>query len=232
MKDESWFVDRRVFYGSPGRPDTWALLDDYLGTEFAHESGLKLRVLSVCVDSGGHFSQSVYQYTRARQSKRYFSCKGYGGFGRPFIGKPTRNNKARAILVPLGVDAGKELVYDRLKIADPGPGYMHFSEMCDEEYFRQLTAEKQVVKYNKGFPTRVWVLKEGRRNEMLDCEVLNLAAISLLNVNMVKMAERMQTEIAQLKPDEPEQEREVVVVEQPKKQARMGRRRKSFVNSW
>lgn len=213
QKEESWFIQKGTLYGSPGRTDTWKLLDDRLQSEFVHESGLKLSIVATCVDSGGHFTTDVYKYTRAREHRRYFSTKGFGGFGRPFIGKATRNNKIRAIVVPLGVDSGKEKVYDRLRIDDPGPGYLHFNEQCDEEYFLQLTAEKQVVKYSKGFPTRVWVLKDSRRNEMLDCEVLNLAAFYLLNVDTAKMAQRMEAKVSQLK-----HPAEDGVVEKPRQQ--------------
>jgi len=225
LKEESWYIGRKIFYGSPGRSDTWGLLDDYLQTQFPHEYGVKLGVSSVCVDSGGHFSQAVYQYTRARQGKRYFSCKGYGGFGRPFIGKPSRNNKQRAIVVPLGVDAGKEMLYDRLKSDPPGPGTLHFNEACDEDYFLQLTAEKCVVKHTKGFPTRVWILKDKRRNEMLDCEVLNMAAFQLLNANMEKLAREMEAREASRQ--DPEDE-----VEEKPTTRRGFKPRRGFIKNW
>ena len=56
-----------------------------------------------------------------------------------------------------------------------GPGYYHFPIGIDEEYFQQLTAEKQVTKYVKGYPKLEWV-KVGPRNEALDCEVYCYAA--------------------------------------------------------
>jgi phage terminase large subunit GpA-like protein len=228
--EESWFLERKVFYGSPAKADTWKLLDDYLRTKWKHESGVELAVASTCIDSGGHYTQAVYEYTKRNQSRRMFSTKGMGGYGRQFLGKVSRNNRQRAIVVPLGVDSGKKLIYDRLSIEDPGPSYLHFNEACDEDYFLQLTSEKEVTKYNRGFPTKVWTLKDKRRNEMLDCEVLNLAAIRLLNADMGKIAERIQEQAANLPP-----ETEVVDGEPAtKKEARVAKRkgRKSFVQSW
>ena len=202
VKDESWIVDFKAFYGSPAKDDVWALLDDFLGSKWKHELGLNLEVVSVCVDSGGHFTQNVYTYTKARQGKRYFAVKGMGGHGKTFIGSPSRNNRQRALLYPLGVDTAKELIYARLEIDEPGPGYMHFSETCSDDYFSQLTAERHITKYSRGFPTKVWVKKEGQRNEALDCEVYALAAFTLLNANMEILTGRLKARAEQSKAGE------------------------------
>jgi phage terminase large subunit GpA-like protein len=71
---------------------------------------------------------------------------------------------------------------------------MHFSRKCDEAYFKELTAEKQVTKFSKGFPTKVW-MKVRPRNEALDCEVYALAAFTLLSVNMNQYARGFQRRI-------------------------------------
>jgi len=184
LDDESWFIDLKVFYGSPAQGEVWNMLDIFLKGKWKHELGVTLGIICVCIDSGGHFTQNVYEFTKARAGRRYFAVKGFGGYGKPFIGKVSRNNRLRAPMIPLGVDTGKELIYARLEIDDPGPGYMHFSEKCDEEYFNQLTAERHITKYSRGFPTKVWVKKEGQRNEALDLEVYALAAYTVLNANM------------------------------------------------
>ncbi len=204
LNDESWFIDYQTFYGSPGRVDTWKLLDAYLSTSIKHVNGLRLSIVSVCIDSGGHFTQSVYDYTNRRRGKRFFAVKGYGGYGKTFIGKPTRNNKQRAILIPLGVDTAKELIYDRLQIAAPGPGYMHFNHECNDDYFQQLTSEKHVTKYTKGYPTKVWELKSGKRNEALDCEVYALAAYILLNAPIETMGRQLEEKAQHLQNNDTE----------------------------
>jgi phage terminase large subunit GpA-like protein len=114
-----------------------------------------------------------------------------GGYGKPLIGKISRNNRHRAMVIPLGVDTAKELIYARLEIEDPGPAYMHFSSECNDEYFKELTAERHITKYSRGFPTKVWVKKEGQRNEALDTEVYALAAFKLLTVNMESLAKEL-----------------------------------------
>jgi phage terminase large subunit GpA-like protein len=49
-----------------------------------------------------------------------------------------------------------------------------------EGYFEQLTAEKKVTKYVKGFAVHEWVKKSGARNEALDTFVYALAAMQSL----------------------------------------------------
>ncbi|NET71399.1 MAG: hypothetical protein F6K62_10845 [Sphaerospermopsis sp. SIO1G2] len=92
-------------------------------------------------------------------------------------------NAARIKLFLVGTDTAKESIFSRLKITEEGPGYCHFPAHYDEEYFKQLTAEKFVTRFHKGKTRREWI-KIRRRNEALDCRVYNLAAYAILNPKM------------------------------------------------
>ena len=81
------------------------------------------------------------------------------------------------------------------RIDEAGPGYCHFQAKRDDEYFRQLTAEKQVIKYHKGFPARTWV-KTRTRNEALDVRVYAIAAFHILNVNIDSIVRRFYANVA------------------------------------
>jgi len=81
------------------------------------------------------------------------------------------------------VDTTKELVYARLKMKEDGAGYCHFPNKYDAEYFKQITAEKIVTRYHKGFARRDWV-KTRPRNEALDCRVYAVAAFAVLNTDV------------------------------------------------
>jgi phage terminase large subunit GpA-like protein len=72
----------------------------------------------------------------------------------------------------------KSLLFGRLKHNDPGPGYLHFYPTVGTEYFQELTAEKQVMRFRNGFPERVWVKKSSARNEALDELVYAYAALN------------------------------------------------------
>ena len=147
-----------------------------------------------CVDSGGHYTQQVYNYARLRAGNRVFAIKGIGGEGKPVAGRPTKNNIGKINLFPVGVDTAKEIVYARLKMADAGDGYCHFPLGRDEEYFRMLTAERKVIKYFKGRPRLEWQ-KIRTRNEALDCRVYATAALAILNANLSTLYQQAQNRV-------------------------------------
>ncbi|KJV81250.1 phage terminase large subunit family protein [Rickettsia hoogstraalii str. RCCE3] len=90
----------------------------------------------------------------------------------------------RVKLFSIGTDTAKEMIYSRLKITELGAGYCHFPVKYDEQYFKQLTAEKCVTRYHKGFPVRKWEKPSGKRNEALDCRVYATAALHILNPDL------------------------------------------------
>ena len=95
----------------------------------------------------------------------------------------------------VGVDAVKDALFARLKLTEAGPGTVHFGLERDVEYFRQLTAEKVVTRYERGRPVRMWQLKrEGERNEALDTMVYATAALH----GLISMGLRLNHEAAVL----------------------------------
>jgi phage terminase large subunit GpA-like protein len=78
------------------------------------------------------------------------------------------------------------MVFSRLRIAAPGPGFVHLPDWADEEYLAQLTAEKAIRKYVKGRgAVREWI-KVRERNEALDLEVYALAALHILGQAFIR----------------------------------------------
>ena len=187
--EETWQIDYQVLYGDPSSPQLWSRLDEVLLATYEHPIGEPMIVRSTCVDSGGHHTRAVYNYAKTRAGHRVFAIKGVGGEGKPIVGRPSKNNIGKVPLYAIGVDTAKELHYARLRIDEPGAGFCHFQAKRDDEYFRQLTAEKQVIKYHKGYPTRTWI-KTRTRNEALDVRVYAIAAFHILNVNMDSIARR------------------------------------------
>lgn len=180
--EESWLVYWGELYGDPAQPQVWEELDALLRRPYQHASGVELRVLSAAIDSGGHHTQAVYAYAR-RSSPLAIAIKGASSAGKPVVGHPTHVDvtwKGAKIpggvqLWPVGSDTAKATLYARLKIAAPGPGCYHFPVGTSDDYFEQLTAEKLVTRYVKGFPRLEWVMT-GPRNEALDCTVYAYAA--------------------------------------------------------
>ena len=182
--EESWSLDHQVIYGDPSAPFLWNQLDDLLLTRIATSDGRMLPVSAASVDTGGHYTQQAYAFCKPRFRRRVYAIKGMAGAGRPVWPKrASKNNKGRVNLFLIGVDAAKDMVIARLKTTEAGPGYCHFPEGRDAEYFRQFTAEKVVTKRHKGFPVRVYEKIAGIRNEALDLRVYAYAALVALNVN-------------------------------------------------
>jgi len=192
--EESWQIEYHVLYGDPSSPALWAKLDDIILATYEHPSGEPMLIRATCIDSGGHHTRAVYNYAKTRAGHRVFAIKGVGGEGKPIVGRPSRNNIGKIPLYPIGVDTAKELHYARLRIDEPGGGYCHFQSKRDDEYFRQLTAEKQVVRYHKGYPTRAWI-KTRTRNEALDVRVYAIAAFHILNINIDSIVKRFHATI-------------------------------------
>lgn len=195
--EESWVVDYGVLYGDPaqlGELGVWAEAKRIIATPLKHAAGRELRVLATAVDSGGHHTHEVYQFCRLNRHLNVFAVKGISQPGRPLLGKPTvvdinhRGEKIKrgAQLWLLGTDTAKSLIYGRLKVADPGPGCIHFSRELPAEYYQQLTSERLATRYVKGRPRLEWVKPAGARNEALDLEVYALAAAHKLGLNRYK----------------------------------------------
>ncbi len=181
--EECWMLYWSEIFGDPEKSQVWIELDELLNRSFTHTSGVSLRIACTAIDSGA-LTQIVYNYVRER-STRVIATKGSSRPGKPILGRPSSqdvNYKGKVIrdsvkLWPIGPDTAKEIIYPRLRIKEPGPGMIHFPIGLSDDFYQQLTSEKQVTRYDtKGYPKKVWVLPSGSRNEVLDCFVNTFAA--------------------------------------------------------
>ena len=101
--------------------------------------------------------------------------------------------KSRAQTRPMYVvhtDSAKDIVLlSRIRVKEPGPGFMHWPDSLDPVYFDQLTAEELKTVYvgNRGAkrPVRKWVKKPDRANEVLDLTCYNLAGLYELGLPVI-----------------------------------------------
>jgi phage terminase large subunit GpA-like protein len=211
--EEAWVLDRHVFWGDPTHGVVWEQLLEQLARPLTANDGFAVPRV-VAIDSGGHHTHAVYNFCRVNAMRRtpyglqeFIAIKGQSQPDKTILGKPTsvdvnfKGNLTRngVKLWPVGSSAGKSLLYGRFKIQTPGPGYVHFSAELPEEFYDQLTAEKLVTKYVKGFPKLEWQIDKGRRNEALDCAVYGYAAAIHLGLNKMRAADwaRKRKEIQQ-----------------------------------
>jgi len=163
-EEENWLTYWTRLYGDVTKMEVWSQLDNILGMEFKHESGVGLRIASMAVDSGDN-TQIVYNYCRQR---------------RPVVmaiyGNQRKNQPIK--IWPIGTDSAKSIIYQRFNLTEPGPGFYHFPVGIDDEYYQQITAEKLVTTYDRrGYPQKAWQNVRGnRQNHALDAEVYCYAA--------------------------------------------------------
>ena len=179
---ESWSIDYHVIYGDPSAPEVWTELTRYLKQMFVHPIFGDTVIRRTCIDTGGHYTQQVYNYCRGK-IPTILPIKGVGGEGKPLVGRPSRNNIGKVPLYPVGTNTAKELVMQRLRAKPDEAGRCHFPMHYDQEYFNQITAEKLVTRYHKGFK-RTEYIKTRARNEVLDNRVYATAALETLNVDL------------------------------------------------
>lgn len=180
----------RRFEGAIEDPSggAWELLNEFAReTEFmfARRDGRRFPVSLIFIDSGdGMFTDVVYRFTQGWQST--FPSKGFSALRKNKKEKGDElgfSNFRRYRSVKVGEDITlyeistnyyKTHLYNNLKIPrqdlDPQkPGFCDFPVDYGENYFRMLTAEERRSDGSFHQP-------QGRRNEALDCRVMNQCA--------------------------------------------------------
>ncbi|MBE7708916.1 MAG: phage terminase large subunit family protein [Cyanobacteria bacterium SIG32] len=196
---ETWGIKKGYIMGRPDTPEVWKRLDDAINHVYYRKNGKGLKVTITCVDSGGHFTHEVYEQCRLRQNQRVFPIKGKGGENIPFVGKPNKvfikgNKKKFVWLYSIGVDAGKTIIMDNLRVQEPGAKFCHFpsneERNYDLNYFNGLLSEKLSLIKTKSGKRWAWEKLPGHRsNEALDCRNYALAAFRIWDPDLEAMRE-------------------------------------------
>ncbi|MFW3895930.1 phage terminase large subunit family protein [Pseudomonas bharatica] len=188
---ERWVIDHQVILGDPAEDLTWTVLDERLKKRYRHPCGVSMAILATGIDSGGHHTHEVYQFTRLRRWRNIFALKGASKPGKPVIAQrpslvdvtwngQTERNGAELWMV--GTDTAKDWIYNRYSF-EAGPGALHFANDLPEEFFQQCVAERKVARYVKGYKRIEWVKGKAERNEALDLLVYNLAMANYLGLH-------------------------------------------------
>lgn len=221
--EESWSAEYIVLPGDTSLPKVWSDLDELMKDIEPH---------AVAIDSG-YQTQLVYDFCASRG--RCYAVKGVAGKGIPLVEdarkraqRLRRRRRSGISSEPVGVDQAKALIYSRLQISTPSPGYCHFPATADydDEYFAQLTGEKLTTRYVRGRATLAWIAMRPRV-EALDCRVYALAAVRLLNPDYeaIKAAKRSKSEVAQLSPGQQ-------IMQERQKLHRQNRNKGGYVQRW
>lgn len=207
---ETWGIEKGIIMGRPDTEEPWERIDDLMAHVFRRKDGQGLIISGTAIDSGGHFTQEVYEQARKRVHKRMAVIKGRDANGTPFISPPTkrpiRNNKKNTVwLYNIGVNAGKAIIFSNLEVQEPGPKYCHFPSApeagYDINYFNGLLSETRV--YSGG--REQWKKIPGHeRNEPLDIRNYNLAMFAIINPDLDAVERRLNSpKEADLQPKRP-----------------------------
>ncbi|MFT4118697.1 phage terminase large subunit family protein [Bradyrhizobium sp.] len=195
---ESWSVEYRVFMGDTSSLDApcWQELAAMLNEDWKHAGGLNMRLDRLGVDSG-YNTQTVYNFVRKNGlGGRVMATKG-DEVAPTLIGIPVareakvdgKRAKRGVKVWHIGLSIAKAELYGFLRLERPDEGmplpdgWAHFPQH-DEEYFKQLTAEQLVGRYDKryGVMRYEWV-KQRERNEVLDCRIIARAVASAFGLD-------------------------------------------------
>lgn len=203
LGEESWSLAYQIFRGSPSLPTVWMELTEWLQQARTHADGVTMRVEAVGVDTGGHHTKEAYRFIEKHRGEA-FALKGSSEAGAPDIPKrePKKHRAFRLRLYQLGTIALKDTIFARMKLTEPGPGYLHFPRRdgYDQEYFEGLTSEVKKPKYKPRSHVQIGYAYEKTRdrNEPLDLEVYNLATLQLWLQKRKTTLERLASEWAMI----------------------------------
>lgn len=216
---QSWSVEYFVLDGDTAHPEVWHKLEQVLMKDYPHASGISMPIRVMCVDSGyatqdvygfvSKFSQAVWGGSGARASQPHtvVAIKGQSRDTAMILSTSKADTKKKGLKVwNVSGPVIKTELYRWLKTERVGDnatdfGRCHFPQY-GEEYFKQLTAERQIVKISNGYPKPVWEKDPTRRNEALDCRVYARAGAAIYGLD--RMSEKAWQELEALIPETPE----------------------------
>ena len=179
---EMWSVAHRVFFGNPDEEEVWADVDEFLfETEFMHASGARMRVHGAAIDTKGHNTHAVYNWVAKYSRRKVFAIGGRSGREKHIkdgaskvdIDWKGRTRKNGLVLWWVGTNHAKDLLYGRMQITKPGPGYVHFSSELSDEWFRQFTGEARTTRRTTRGDESSWTATR-KRVEAWDCGVYTI----------------------------------------------------------
>ena len=185
---KTWSIAYKVFEGSTkdsAFEGAWEAMHLWAlggGLVFHRNDGLKFPVSLIFIDSGnGNYVDIVYQF--ATRWNNTFASKGFSALKKRTLEKgdeagphnflryrlATSNRQGDTNFYEISTNYYKTQIYrnlsiERKPIEPQRPGFCNFPRDRSENYFKQLTAEKKRLdgSFDAG----------GRRNEVLDCNVM------------------------------------------------------------
>ena len=185
LEGETWSLGYEVVWGDAENTETWDAVDEILLRRFVRADGVPMRIDAAFIDSG-YMATAVYRFTARRRGRNIYATKGVntGTLCNKGSWQGDEKKKSRAILRTVNVDDAKTIIFNRLRIEKPGPGYCHFPDHYSEEHFKKLTNEQKIEKRNKRGLLIGYEWQKQGPNEPLDCRAYALGAFEFLSLNL------------------------------------------------
>jgi phage terminase large subunit GpA-like protein len=177
----AWILDYVELMGDPAEDAVWVKLTDLLNRPIERQDGTLLNIQATAIDAGGHRTEPVKSYCRARHIRRPMAIFGAVPNNAPVLSRPkfqeikwrnTTDKKGQ--IYHVGTVAVKHVLFSLLSIdgdaESPEKRRLHFSQDLDRFYFEGITSETFDPRSNR------YVKKRGARNEPLDTWVYAYAA--------------------------------------------------------
>jgi phage terminase large subunit GpA-like protein len=178
-----WTVDYRIITHHIGAADAHAALDAILLETWPDAFGNR-RPLDMLAIDGNAFTNEVFAWAKRHSQTKVIVVRGAKSDLAPPIALVKSERKADGAVkrrqkrfYNVGVSQLKAALYKLLRQADPlMRGYCGYPRGLDDEFYRQLTAERRVIEKDRwGYPRAFWRLDHDR-NEVLDTEMYAEAA--------------------------------------------------------
>lgn len=198
LDGENWLQEYFVLYGDPSKKVLWDQLEKKVLQTFVNEHGEPMSLERATIDSGGSFTDEVYDFCKRFDNRLVIPSKGSSYYDKPLATLNAKRNEKGVKLAIIGTDTAKNIIYNWLQYSTKDPeqnqqdgdlstesvnsfaGYCHFpiADFASREYFTQLCSEKKVLKKYQGKMRYVYDNNQ-KRNEPIDCFVGSLAALRL-----------------------------------------------------
>lgn len=179
-----WTIDYEIIPHFIGSDEAREALDKLLTRTFPDAFGNDRGIDLIAID-GNAYTKDVFAWAKTHPWTRVIVVRGAKSDLAPALAltkterKPDGSvRKTQKRFYNVGVSALKSAFYEVLRRTNElARGYCGYPKGLDDEFFRQMTAEKRETKIDKrsGFPRSFW-RKDHDRNEVLDTEMYAEAA--------------------------------------------------------
>jgi len=169
-----------IEYGAiPGHiadADCQERLDALLKQTWPNSVGRRLGIDMAAID-GNAWTEEVWEFARRHPASKLIMVRGRGEDTAPLLAKVRRERNERtgkllrysSRFFNFGASGLKMGLYRNVAKTDPmARGYVAFPRGLEDEYFRQLTAERRTAEKRHGFTVWRWTKDPSQANEGLD----------------------------------------------------------------